>query len=204
MLLCSILSNATSRFLFLYLELSFLHLINVGLDNLQHPNYGGWGGRLIQSKEAPNRWEDGEAAADYNPYTDTMDLAYAQTRWIETLQSDFAARANWCVADYKNANHPPVILVKQKSITAKAGQKIIINATATDPDGNTVKLHFWHYKEAGTTKEPVEIIQKNNNQAEVVLPAALKQGDTIHIIVEGKDAGFPALTRYQRVIITII
>ena len=182
---------------------AFLHLINVGLDNLQDPEYGGWGGRLIKSKETPSRWEDGSAAADYNPYTDTMDLAYAQTRWIETLQNDFAARANWCVADFKHANHPPLISVNKKLITAKSGQKVLINATAADPDNNSVKINFWQYKEVGTGKETVTIKQ-NNNQAEIILPATLKKGDTVHIIVEGKDSGSPALTRYQRVIITII
>ena len=43
---------------------SYLHLIDVGLGNIQHPEYGGWGGRLKQSIENPNRWEDGKEVAD--------------------------------------------------------------------------------------------------------------------------------------------
>jgi hypothetical protein len=92
---------------------AFLHLIDVGLGNLENPHFGGWGGRLSQSKTQPSRWEDGDDVADFNPITQKVDVAYPQIRWLETLQNDFAARADWCVKDVKNANHPPkVILTK--------------------------------------------------------------------------------------------
>ena len=68
---------------------AFLHLIDVGLLNLENPQFGGWGGRLSQSKTNPNRWEDGEDVADFNPITQKMDLAYPQIRWLEALQNDF-------------------------------------------------------------------------------------------------------------------
>ena len=86
---------------------AFLHLVDVGLDNLDHPEYGGWGGRLKQSDELPSRWEDGENVADFNPMTQQTDLAYPQTRWLEALQMEFAARADWCVKPFEEVNHPP-------------------------------------------------------------------------------------------------
>lgn len=183
---------------------SYLHLINVGLGNIQNPAYGGWGGRLKQSAENPNRWEDGKEVADYNPYTQKMDLTYPQTRWIEPIQLDFASRADWCIKDFKNANHAPKISVKTNAIKAKAGTKVQISASAKDPDKNKVNFNYWQYKEAGTAKEVVEINKKTNETAEITLPSTLNSGDTIHIIVEGKDDGTPALTRYQRVIITVL
>jgi hypothetical protein len=42
---------------------AYLHLIDVGLDNLNQPQWGGWGGRLVQSAEQPNRWEDGKTVS---------------------------------------------------------------------------------------------------------------------------------------------
>ena len=78
------------------------------LDDDMEPLYlQVWGGRLTQSETQPNRWEDGEKAADFNPFSQKMDKAYAQARWVPTLQNDFAVRADWCIKDYKNANHPP-------------------------------------------------------------------------------------------------
>lgn len=182
---------------------SYLHLIDVGLGNIQHPEYGGWGGRLKQSVENPNRWEDGKEVADYNPFTQKMDLTYPQTRWIEAIQMDLAARADWCIKPYKEANHAPKISVKEgNSMKVKPGNKITLTAAATDPDGNKVNFKFWQYAEAGTSPEKATITQEGT-KARVQLPAAAKSGDTIHIIVEGKDDGLPALTRYQRVILNI-
>ncbi|WP_353480640.1 hypothetical protein [Haliscomenobacter sp.] len=35
------------------------------------------------------------------------------------------------------------------------------------------------------------------------IPKTAKKGETIHLIVEGKDAGSPALIRYQRLIVEV-
>ena len=182
---------------------AFLHLVDVGLGNLENPHFGGWGGRLIQSSQQPNRWEDGEKAADFNPYKDSLDLAYAQARWVPAIQEDFAARADWCIKPFKEANHAPKISVKEGNLLkVKAGNKITLTAAATDPDGNKVNIAFWQYVEAGTSPEKALIIPKGI-KAEVQVPTTAKSGDTIHVIVEGKDDGSPAITRYQRVILTV-
>lgn len=181
---------------------AFLHLINVGLDNLANPQYGGWGGRLKQSKTNPSRWEDGDEVADFNPVTQKMDLAYPQIRWLEALQNDFAARADWCINDFKNANHAPKISVAKNKLNVTAGQTINVKATATDPDKNKVAISFWQYNEAGTSPEKI-IVTAKGNIAQIKIPATAKSGHTIHIIAEGKDDGTPALTRYQRVVLTV-
>jgi hypothetical protein len=182
---------------------AYLHLLDVGLDNLEHPEYGGWGGKLKQSKTSPNRWEDGADVADYNPFTNKKDFAYSQTRWLEALQNDFAARADWCIKPFKKANHVPVVIVKNKNLKAKAGEKITINAKATDPDNNKVNIRFWQYEEAGTLADKVAIDQKDT-KAVIEIPTKAQSGQTIHIIVEAKDNGIPVMTRYQRVILTVL
>ncbi len=122
---------------------AFLHLVDVGLGNLEHPEFGGWGGRLIQSAMVPTRWEDGEKAADYNPFTKKIDNAFAQTRWIPAIQEDFAARADWCVKDFKQANHAPKITILDGAAKkAKAGSTIIVRTKTTDPDQNKVTCKF--------------------------------------------------------------
>jgi Protein of unknown function (DUF1593) len=182
---------------------AFLHLVDVGLNNLENPQDGGWGGRLVQSVVTPSRWEDGEPASDMNPYTQKMDKAFAQTRWIPAIQEDFAARADWCIKDFKNANHAPKITVKEgKKINLKAGQNVKLTALATDPDGNKVDIKFWQYAEVGTSKEKVEITAKGNI-GQIQIPQNAKSGDTFHIIVEGKDDGVPSLTRYGRVVFRV-
>lgn len=180
---------------------AFLHLVDVGLDNYEDPSRGGWSGRFEQSTENPYRFEDGEAAADLNPETGEMDKSYPQTRWIKPMQLDFAARADWCIKPFEEANHPPQISVSQgNSINAKPGEKLVLNLSAEDIDEHPVFFNVWPYAEAGDGAATVEI---KTEVASVKIPKTAKSGEQYHIIVEGTDTGFPALTRYQRVIISI-
>lgn len=181
---------------------AFLHLIDVGLDNLEHPEYGGWGGRLVQSADSPNRWEDGAAATDFNPYADTPDPAYAQTRWIPVLQNDFAARADWCVKPYAEANHPPVVqLATTEALKVKAGETVNLTATLSDPDGDALSVRWWPYQEVGTYPAAITLSGATAPELAFTVPGDLSAGQTIHLILEVTDDGEPALTRYGRVVL---
>jgi hypothetical protein len=181
---------------------AFLHLVDVGLNNLNNPSFGGWGGRFVAAEGNPYRFEDNEKAADFNPETGKLDISYSQTRWLIAAQEDFAARADWCVKSVKEANHAPQITVKEgSSITAKAGARIALHVTTGDPDGNEVKLRVWPYPEAGSGKAEATL---GDAIITVKIPADAKKGDTFHVVVEGTDSGTPALTRYRRVVVKIL
>jgi hypothetical protein len=183
---------------------AYFHLIDVGLDNLKDASYGGWGGRMVQSKTNVNRWEDGDLVTDYNPFTQKDDKAYPQTRWIDVLQNDFAARADWCVMPFDKANHAPIVSLKHShTITAKSGATIQLIGFAKDPDGNTITYKWWQYFEVDTYEGKIDINQADKSKASFVVPGEAKTGDTIHIILEVSDSGTPVLTRYQRTIIKI-
>ncbi|WP_026966931.1 DUF1593 domain-containing protein [Algoriphagus terrigena] len=178
-----------------------LHLIDVGLDNLDHPEWGGWGGRLAQSAEQPNRWEDGKSVLDFNPFRDTLDATYPQIRWVEAIQEDFAARADWCVMDFAEANHPPVIkAVGSPQPSAKPGETVTLQVETSDPDGNELETKFWIYKEVGTyTGEAA--LAADGNQVGVKLDS--NATGTLHVIAEVKDSGKHPMTRYQRFVVEV-
>jgi hypothetical protein len=156
----------------------------------------------VAAEGNPYRFEDNEKAADFNPETGKLDINYSQTRWLIAAQEDFAARADWCVKSFKDANHAPQITVKEgTSISAKAGAVMTLYVSTKDPDGNAVKLKVWPYPEAGSGKAEATIDDANIT---VKIPADAKKGDTFHIVVEGTDTGSPALTRYRRVVIQIL
>ncbi len=181
---------------------AFLHLIDVGLDNLKNPNYGGWGGRLKESKTIPARWDDSHVA-EFNTYTDTLDASFAQVRWLAALQNDFASRADWCVKSFEKANHPPVIVAKvERYQTVLPGESVRLEVLASDPDKNELTTSFWQYKEVGTCKADVKLSQ-NKNQVLVEIPKDAQSGSTIHIIAQADDNGSPSLTRYQRFVLTL-
>ncbi|WP_026954940.1 DUF1593 domain-containing protein [Algoriphagus vanfongensis] len=180
---------------------AYLHLIDVGLDNLDHPEWGGWGGRLVQSAEQPNRWEDGKEVLDYNPFTEKLDATYPQIRWVEAIQQDFASRADWCVMDFADANHAPDVKASGASrLYAKAGETLNLQIEASDPDGDALTTQFWVYKEVGTYGGEA-VLTPNGNQVEVKLdPSSTGQ---LHVIAEVSDDGTHPMTRYVRFVVTI-
>lgn len=181
---------------------AFLHLIDVGLENLAHPGYGGWGGRLVRSDSIRGRWEDGPAVQDFNPFSDTTDTTYPQTRWVPAIQEDFAARADWCVMDYEEANHAPeVSLASSDRIPVAPGQRLELAGMATDPDGDDLHFTWWQYHEVDTWDGRLELARNDQSNLELTVPADLAAGETIHLILEVKDEAVHPMTRYARIIL---
>ncbi|MCX6302861.1 MAG: DUF1593 domain-containing protein [Bacteroidia bacterium] len=184
---------------------AYLYLLNLGLRNMEDPSYGGQGGRFVKSFTDKNCWADGQNVADFNPYTGKDEPAYPQVRWIETLQNDFAVRADWCVKEYSEVNHAPDVSLKNPAdIEVKPGEIIKLKGTAVDHDGDKLTYLWWQYKEAGTYNESVTIENAGKKTASVFIPDNVESGKTIHLILEVTDDGIPNLTRYQRVIITVM
>ncbi|QEE28936.1 DUF1593 domain-containing protein [Terriglobus albidus] len=126
-------------------------------------------------------------------------------RFFAASQNDFAARLKWSVTpNFKDANHEPKVTVKGPlDLTAKAGSTVALQGAASDPDHNSVKVKWWQYKDAGSYGGSVRIDSPEALKTNIVIPADAKVGDTIHLILEGTDSGTPALTQYQRVVITV-
>ncbi|MCW9707948.1 hypothetical protein J6I44_13860 [Aliifodinibius sp. 1BSP15-2V2] len=68
-------------------------------------------------------------------------------RWIPDVQNNFAARMDWTVQSYEEANHAPVIDRVTSAESIKPGEQVELNATATDPDGDNIYYHWWHYSD---------------------------------------------------------
>ena len=176
---------------------AFMHQIEVGLRSREHPSYGGWGGRFTGEKPGQtNVWKDAE---------DEGSVGKAIWRWAEAFQHDVAARADWCVKPYADANHPPAVwLTTPADVGAAPGAKVSLDVTgSTDPDGDKLSFLWWHYRDPGTHKGEVAIKDAERPAASVTVPADAKPGDTIHLIAQVTDGGKPPLTRYARVIITV-
>ncbi|MFD5750313.1 nucleoside hydrolase-like domain-containing protein [Streptomyces sp. NPDC127033] len=180
---------------------AFLHMLDFnGLRSSEDPTYGGWGGRF-----APNAtgWID---TTDANPYTgNAADRSYPQTRWVEDIQNDFAARADWGkTGSYSKANHNPTAAVRQGTdLTARPGSRITLNGSATDPDGDRVSYKWWRYTDADTYPGDVALGAANGPKLSFVVPSDAAPGSTLHLILEVKDSGTPALKHYQRVVVTV-
>ncbi len=112
---------------------------------------------------------------------------------------------DWCTKSYKEANHPPVVVLNNPDqITVKSGQGFGLDAGAsTDPDGDNLSFLWFNYPEAGSYKKLVTTSAENAHEVYVVAPE-VQNKQTIHFIVKVTDKGMPALSRYKRVIVTVL
>jgi len=182
---------------------SFLYLVDNGLRSYESPAYGGWGGRFSPCMSTKNVWEDNEGSWDVNPATGEREKFYAQTRWGQAIQNDFAARVQWTQKDPKDANHAAEVSVAGGlDRTAAPGETVTITATAKDPDGDKLTSSWMQYQEAGTYAGKVKLAKTNGLTTSFTMPKDIKKGETIHLILTVTDSGTPALTHYARVIVT--
>jgi len=117
---------------------SWLNLVPNGLNDPEHPDWGGWGGRYELYRPEDSSLDTagftGGVPVEHEPramWTNAVDRfvpygpgEYGRAvvpdsaavisnkatvwRWREDFQNDFAARMEWCTKSYKEANHPPV------------------------------------------------------------------------------------------------
>lgn len=128
---------------------------------------------------------------------------YPQTRWVDVIQNDWAARADWMVKSYEDANHAPVVTTPHLDMVMPVGRRVALDGAAMDPDGDAVTFKWWQYYEADTYSGKITIDGADTRNASFVVPEDAKPGDTIHAILEVKDVATPAMTRYQRVVVTV-
>ncbi|HJS53847.1 MAG TPA: nucleoside hydrolase-like domain-containing protein [Chitinophagaceae bacterium] len=211
---------------------SWLSLIPNGLNEPEHPDWGGWGGRYELYKPDFSKLKKGGSGVPFEPETrqiwtnavdsfrqyihsefgrtiksDTIvfnDHKVTLWRWRDDFQNDFAARMDWCVKSYTEANHPPLPVLKGKEVvTVKSGEDIYLNASGSaDPDGDNLSFLWFSYPEAGSYKKALITTAENSHQLYVVAPEVEKK-ETAHIILKVTDKGVPALSRYRRIIVTI-
>jgi len=199
----------------------FHHSVVTGLRNMESPGWGGWGGRYVRVRN--NTWLDPHPDPSFqyptgrsrqalgNKYlmSEDSDKAFIEEyhkpvwRWAVAFQNDWASRADWCVMDYEDANHPPVVtLAHNTDLQAHSGDSVDLSTRgSTDPDGDSLSYRWWQYTEPGSYRGTVAIRNANQPEASFAVPQDARDGDTVHIICEVTDSGNPPLTRYQRVIV---
>ena len=90
------------------------------------------------------------------------------------------------------------------SISARPGETIRLEGVTSDPDGNAVTVRWWQWQETGTYPGTVTFSNATALATTMQVPTDAVAGQTIQLVLEATDTGTPALTRYQRVIVTVL
>lgn len=211
---------------------AFLSLIPNGLNEPEHPEWGSWGGRYELYKPDFSKTKKGGSIVEIAPETraiwtnaidsyvpyfpkefgrtvrkdTTIHTGYKETlwRWRDDFQNDFAARMDWCLQSYEEANHPPIpILSHPATLTVKSGDEFLLDAfDSYDPDGDNVSFLWFHYPEASSYSKSVKMGAENVHRVYVTAPK-VNRVETMHFILKVSDKGTPTLSRYKRVIVTV-
>lgn len=220
---------------------AYLGLTDNGLNSFRNPSWGGWGGRYIFRTpygETRNIWTQG---GDWFPRVTSADTVVGSDgkehtsdqatiwRWRNEFQNDFAARMDWTIKPYDQANHHPIAAINGDLsrnvvyIDAKVGSTVTLDASkSSDPDSNALTYSWFHYPEAGYTGiqdapglADVTLSHSHANKIDVKVNTVCKDGwlsgersecnngGQAHIILAITDNGSPALTSYRRVILRV-
>jgi hypothetical protein len=213
---------------------SWLGLIPNGLGDPEHPEWGGWGGRYqlyVPERSAmdPQGFTGGvpvhpetrpiwtNAVDEYAPPVageygrairpgekSFRDFRATVWRWRDDFQNDFAARMDWAVKPFQEANHPPVpVLDQAAAIRVRSGEVFRLGARASDRDGDSLSFYWFPYPEAGSCRMPVRFLGAENLARVTLVAPKVEKARTVHLVLRVTDKGSPPLSRYARVIVTV-
>jgi hypothetical protein len=171
------------------------------LNTPEHPDWGGWGGRLGHQERFPGKayfWANQRDAWNGSTNRDNTLL-----RWAADLQNDFRARLDACRPPPQAANRPPgVHLDGPERLTLVAGERRTLRASASrDPDGTALTFEWFPYPEADPDPDPDSETAPRNTRAPLLLEPRgaelaitaprVDHPETHHLLLRVTDAGEP-------------
>lgn len=181
---------------------SWFYFLENGLQDPDHPEWGGWGGRFLR--------DENQYFMDAEDFAGSEIHARATVyRWRNSFQADFASRMDRCLMQPEEVNHAPSVVVNNDRskeilfIEVNAGETITVRSNGTlDPDNDSLSYRWWIYPEAGSMKECPTMWPVDQRDVTLTIPEGLP-GNELHLICEVTDNGLPMLTGYRRIVLRI-
>jgi hypothetical protein len=182
---------------------SWFYFLANGLNDPDHPEWGGWGGRFLPMRDRL-----------YTNAHDTVngmsDARATVSRWRPAFQAEFQARLDWCVAtSFEQASHPPIAVINGDSsrailrLTAKSGESVHLSAEGSrDQKGRAVTAHWFVYSEAGSLRTDVALSSASGLKTSFVAPR-VSDAQTVHVLLEVRGMREPRVSSFRRAIVEV-
>lgn len=178
---------------------SWFYFLRNGLQDPEHPSWGGWGGRF--ERESGKLFRD--AADTVDGETHPRDSV---SRWRPAFQAHFRARLDACVRPPAETNHAPRAVLNDDrglgilSLDASPGDEVELSAAgSSDPDGDSWKARWWIYPEASSLRT-ARLSVETGERTSLIVPKDASSG-AVHVILEVTDGGDPPLPSYRRAVV---
>jgi len=194
---------------------TYLNLLDNGLLGYDESTPGGWAGTAprpapvaASAPAAPAAPPSIDAFITYLERVAAGEIPRPPSpdpNFTPAAQNALAARMLWSVTPrYSAANHEPIVSIRGSSrMSARAGERIRLEGTASDPDHNALVVRWWRWKDVDTYPGDVTFSTPAALATTMQIPADAKPGQTIQVVLEVTDSGTPPLTRYQRVVVSV-
>ena len=193
---------------------TYLNLIGNGLHAYREETPGGWAGSVAVNPST-TRAEEPAQAASFDAFMRSLEgigpdgpstrPPSPEPNFTPAAQNDFAARMRWSVTPtYAGANHEPTVTIQGLArIPTRPGEAVRLAAAVSDPDGDTVVVRWWRWKDVDTYPGDVTLSGRTGLETHLQVPNDATPGQTIQLVLEATDNGTPPLTSYQRVILSL-
>ncbi|MBK7605901.1 MAG: DUF1593 domain-containing protein [Saprospiraceae bacterium] len=187
---------------------ALLYFMENGLNQPEHPEWGGWGGRYTLERNQFYR-DDSDSYFDEQAGKIITSPRATVFRWRPDFQNDFVARVQWGTKGYSDANHHPIVEINgdrnKAPLVSDARTGVLIELDAgesTDPDNDHLVFDWFVYTEAGTYNGDVPIDKTSSSRASLIIPQDAND-KSIQVICRVSDTGSPSMTSYKRCIIQV-
>ena len=176
-------------------SMTWVPLLPNGLRGLEAGRFGSVCGRLFG---------DGELNIDI--FADARVKTENDNPFLYAFQKEWAARADWCVKEYDECVHPPVISAEQTEIKAKAGDVLTLHVSVSSPDHKPVHTNWFIYQAGSAYQGTCALVpdMEDDRSVSLQVPEEAEAGDWIIVCAAGETEGFPSITRYAQFMIQII
>ena len=174
---------------------TYVLLFDVGLRGLENGTYGTLLGRVFENGKRPTKGYNFVTGNEGNP-----------NRFVRAYQEEWAARAEWCTKPYEECNHPPIVSVVNQEITAAPGEVVVLEGSASDPDGDSLRSYWYIYQEGSQysgNANDLRVWEPIRYCTRFTVPCDAKPGDYFNLILEVQDDAEKPITRYAQVIVTV-